>query len=82
MLGLEITILIEVRIHQFHDPAIGINDDRHIVDTIQRFQHRFQLCDTMEIMWGLGYRVSMDSTGTPVELRFDPSRQHDQTLRR
>lgn len=36
------------------------------------FQHRFQLCEWQEVVWGLGYRVTMDNIGNSEFMAVEP----------
>ncbi len=42
------------------------------------FQHHFALGERQEIVWGLGYRLSIDELRDGVTTSFDDRRRHDQ----
>jgi len=42
------------------------------------FQHRFQLCDGHNLIWGLGYRNSGDNTDGSYTISYTPSSRNDE----
>jgi len=42
------------------------------------FQHRFQLADNHNLIWGLGYRHTADNTHGSYTISFDPSSRSDE----
>jgi len=57
-----------------YEVELGETRDTFDID----FQHRFQLADNHNLIWGLGYRHTGDNTGGSYTIIFNPSNRNDQ----
>jgi len=68
------TSSVAVQLYYFHwdtEDEFSIQDDRDIFDF--EFQHRFQVGDRHDIVWGGGYRHMVDDiVNSDQSIRFDP----------
>jgi iron complex outermembrane receptor protein len=71
-------VTLQAYIDRTHRAQPNFREDRNTLDL--DFRHRFDLGSRNELLWGAGYRLTMDDTESVPTIEFNPARRSDDVL--